>query len=168
MPEKRKEPKSAQKTLRITMRTHFSTEACSQLLKKSETDFAEAAIQRQARLSFRLAGISFDDTFHRNVGVRWCRVYARKGFPLNDLHEARRAFVLQHKAFFFSRGKRGRLEVNVPNVETLCPGEDIEQLDEWIRLGRSNYWDSGREMVKALTTRGIAPPAWPPAKKAAP
>jgi hypothetical protein len=160
-------PKTAQKTVRLTQRTLFAIEAGAQLDEKSagDADFiAAAVVPFSERLFRKKTGRAFDSFFHVNPGVRWCRVYAMRGLPLDDTHEMRRAFVLKHRAFFFERGEGGKVTVNVANVEALVP-EKIEELDAWRALSAKNYWDAGRAMAARLRDRGLTPPTWPPKKE---
>lgn len=159
MTARRGQKKSGQKSLRIGARTQFAIEVIALIEKKSETAVIETAVEAHCRAVAKGAGISLGELFHADEGVRKLNLFLLKGFPLDDVDEARRSFVLEHRAFFF-RENKGELAPNVPSVETLWG-----RVDEYRAAGIKRYWASGEMMAKALKERGIEPPAWPPKEK---
>lgn len=165
MARRENEAKSGQKTLRITATTQFAVEVGAQLEKINETELNAIAIEKYVTRLFRAkVKIPFDDINHANIGVRWCRIYGLKNFPLDDKHKERQAFVLEHRAFFFRRSERGIAEVHVPNVETICGDDGLRRIDKLIAASRKNYWAAGEQMADELRARGLSAPVWPPKK----
>lgn len=156
------ELKSGHKSLRIRSRVQFAIEFWARSEGQSETEFIEAACEAHAdALAKRRGYAAWRKLWHSSEGVRWLRIYALENYPIPDIHEKRRDFVMMHREFFYDRGPRDEVIVNELRALALLGGDEDQpfaRLDAFRKSGTG----AGLAMVNALEAAGIAPPVWPP------
>jgi hypothetical protein len=165
------EAKAGHKSLRVRRRVQFAVEFWAEWLGANDTTFIETSVDEKAKRLAKEHGIAWARLYHPHSAVRWLRTYLIEDYPLKDAHEARRAFVMEHKDFFFL-SRNGELVVDTRKAIAIFgsdrndDGKEDEQAMferfDVIRLARGDAYEAGRLLAAKLKSRGIEPPKWPP------
>lgn len=147
---------------RFEGQTDFALSLIAQQKKQKKVAVVEEALLEQAkRLSLEELGQHFSALYHPNEGVRMLNLFACPGFKTTTAQDELKAFVLEHKEFFYADAKATMPQLGF--VDVLW--DRIQHYFELWRDKRHNdHYVAAEAMAEALKKAKIKPPKYGPHK----